>query len=321
MDLYFNASDPATVGELRTELGRYFRAHAQPGSDVAGADLAVSELLTNAVRHAPGPAWVHVDWTDAEPLVEVHDLGPGFELRSGPGRQRADGGGWGLALVADVAGDLRAAAKRAGGSRVSAVMPVRRALERSFDPPRRASGALPAPEEADSEGAFGREAFLRALVVQLADAVERQSGPAGAEAVVAAVGADVGGRMEDEYRRARELVGRLDPDQIADLYVRLKAAVGGDFYVISADERRIVMGNRRCPFGDAVKRAPGLCRMTSSVFGGIAARNSGGASVALEERIAVGDPECRVVVWLGDGERGRRPGAHHYATPADPPSD
>jgi hypothetical protein len=38
--------------------------------------------------------------------------------------------------------------------------------------------------------------------------------------------------------------------------------------------------------------------MTSSVFGGIAARNSGEASVMLEERIAVGDPECRVVVSL-----------------------
>jgi hypothetical protein len=38
--------------------------------------------------------------------------------------------------------------------------------------------------------------------------------------------------------------------------------------------------------------------MTSSVFGGIAANNVGDASVQLEERIAVGDPECRVTVWL-----------------------
>jgi hypothetical protein len=38
--------------------------------------------------------------------------------------------------------------------------------------------------------------------------------------------------------------------------------------------------------------------MTSSVFGGIAARNFGQASVILEERIAVGDLQCRVVVDL-----------------------
>ena len=39
--------------------------------------------------------------------------------------------------------------------------------------------------------------------------------------------------------------------------------------------------------------------MTSSVFGGIAARNSDHeVAVVLEERIAVGDPGCRVVVYL-----------------------
>jgi hypothetical protein len=73
--------------------------------------------------------------------------------------------------------------------------------------------------------------------------------------------------MEDEYRRARGILDTLAPEQIADLYVRLTAAIGGDFYVIEADEEKIVLGNRACPFGEVVRRAPGLCRMTSSVFG------------------------------------------------------
>ena len=73
-----------------------------------------------------------------------------------------------------------------------------------------------------------------------------------------------------------------------------------------------MLGNRTCPLGDVVKRAPGLCRMTSSVFGGIAPRNAGGASVVLEERIAVGDPECRVAVWLVTDKRGRWEMAHDY---------
>ncbi|MGZ6641578.1 MAG: methanogen output domain 1-containing protein [Solirubrobacteraceae bacterium] len=188
---------------------------------------------------------------------------------------------------------------------VSSVLPVRRRVPASHDPPRLYADALRSPEEADPDGTFGRESFLRALVVQLAQAVERQAGPDAAEAAVAQVGADVGGRMEDEYRRARAIVDELEPRQIADLYVRLKAAIGGDFYVIEADEGKIVLGNRACPFGDVVKRAPGLCRMTSSVFGGIAARNTGGAAVVLEERIAVGAPECRGVVWLGGDKRGR----------------
>jgi hypothetical protein len=59
-------------------------------------------------------------------------------------------------------------------------------------------------------------------------------------------------------------------------------------------------------------RSPGLCRMTSSVFGGIAARNAAGTSVLLEERIAVGDPECRVIVRLGDGAHEATPASHDY---------
>jgi predicted ArsR family transcriptional regulator len=118
--------------------------------------------------------------------------------------------------------------------------------------------------------------------------------------------------MEEEYRRARAIAGELTVEQIADLYVRLKAAIDGDFYVVEATPERIVLGNRACPFGEVVKRAPGLCRMTSSVFGGIASRNTGGASVVLEERIAVGDPECRVFVWLTGARRGEWTGAHEY---------
>ncbi len=58
--------------------------------------------------------------------------------------------------------------------------------------------------------------------------------------------------------------------------------------------------------------------MTSSVFGGIAARNSeGGASVLLEERIALGDAGCRVVVELSIPRERADPAAHDYATPRE----
>jgi predicted ArsR family transcriptional regulator len=99
--------------------------------------------------------------------------------------------------------------------------------------------------------------------------------------------------------------------------VRLKQAIDGDFRVVEATAERIVLENTRCPFGSAVRRAPVLCRMTSSVFGGIAARNSeSGASVLLEERIAVGDPGCRVVVHLGPVPAEIEPFAHRYLPPS-----
>jgi transcriptional regulator with GAF, ATPase, and Fis domain len=55
--------------------------------------------------------------------------------------------------------------------------------------------------------------------------------------------------------------------------------------------------NTRCPFGDAVKEAPELCRMTSSVFGGIAARNFGYAKVSLNKRLATNDGICEVCIY------------------------
>lgn len=134
--------------------------------------------------------------------------------------------------------------------------------------------------------------------MQLAQALELTYGPVAAENAVSAVGTIVGSRIEEEYRRARALADRLSPRQMADLFVTLKAAIGGDFHIVHADEERVVLGNSHCPFGEAVRRAPSLCGMTSSVFGGIAQRNAGHGAVTLEQRIAVGDPQCRVVVEL-----------------------
>lgn len=313
MDWYLEGSAPEAVSDLRHEIVDYLRRHAAEGSDVAGAELAVSELLSNVVRHAPGPAWASLDWSGERALLSVHDLGSGFEPHTGlPDDLLQADGGRGLFIASNVAGWLSVAAKRAGGSKVTVELPVTRVAQRSFDPPRQHDGSLPATAEAAADGTFAKESFLRALVVQLALAVEAQHGPDAAEAAIAQVGADVGGRMEEEFRRVEGIEDELSPMQIADLYVRLKAAIDGDFYVIEVDEERIVLGNRACPFGDVVRRAPGLCRMTSSVFGGIAARNTGGASVVLEERIALGDPECRVVVWLRGAHAGEWRSAHDY---------
>lgn len=315
MDWYFDARDSSALTALRKEFREYLVRHANEDSDLNGAEVTFSELITNAVRHAPGPAWIHLDWSDRQPIVEVHDLGPGFELRPRlPDDPFADGGR-GLFIVNHLAEELAVASKAAGGSKVTVKLPVTRPVERNLDPARSLGSSLPTPAEADGGGSFGKEPFLLALVVEMARSIEVQEGPAAAEALVAQVGANIGGRMEEEYRRARDLVDALDPEQMADLYVRLKAAIHGDFYVIEANEKQIVLGNRACPFGDAVKKAPGLCRMTSSVFGGIAARNADGASVMLEERIAVGDPECRVVVRLSGSSAEEEGVGHSYAAP------
>jgi anti-sigma regulatory factor (Ser/Thr protein kinase) len=310
--------DPAAAGHLRREIRRYLERHATEDADVAGAEVVAGELITNGVRHAGGPLWVSLRWPDAHPVLTVADLGPGFQLDTSLPEDPAAVGGRGLHIVSRLAKSLEREARRSGGSIVSATLPVTKPFVASHDPPRRRQGVLPTLDEAEPGVGFGQDAFLRALVVQLAQAVEERTGPDQAEAAVAQVGTDVGGQMEAEFRRARQVVDRLTPEQIGECYVRLKHAIDGDFVVEEATDERIVLVNSRCPFGDVVRRAPALCRMTSSVFGGIAARNSGqGATVVLEERIAVGDPECRVVVWLDADHPGARQWGHRYETPVD----
>lgn len=316
MDWYLETPSAEQVSSVRREFTEYLERHAAHGEDTGGAVLTFAELLNNAVEHGDTPVWVSVDWTAVHPVVRIADLGSGFELEhvgvSDPFAER----GRGLAIAAALAQRLDVHVREAGGSRVEAELAIARPSDTSLDPPRRAFGSLPDLAEADEDG-FSREAFMRALVVQLAQEAERRQGPAVAEGLIAQVGIDVGSQMEREYRVANEITGPLSPELLADCYVRLKHAIDGDFYPLEVTPERIVLGNRRCPFGDAVKRAPALCRMTSSVFGGIAAMNGPGATVLLEERIAVGDHQCRVVVELGAPDAtDQRPG-HRYFPPED----
>jgi anti-sigma regulatory factor (Ser/Thr protein kinase)/predicted ArsR family transcriptional regulator len=311
MDWYIDAGEVDAVPELRRAVRRYLARHAEAGGDVEAAQVVFSEIVTNALRHG-GSSWISLDWSEAEPVLTVRDLGPGFELSDIDAAPSPEGG-VGLRIVSRLTDELRVASRAAGGAEVSARLPPRRSVERSVDPPRHRTGALPASEEADERGAFDKLSFLHTLVVQLAQSVDDVHGPAAAETVIAQVGIDVGGQMEEAYRRAGGLVDRLMTERMADPYVRLKRAIDGDFFVIEASDDRIVLGNRACPFGPVVRYAPALCSMTSSVFGGIAARNRRSAAVQLEERIAVGDPGCRVRVRLGEAPAAARDVVHVYA--------
>jgi anti-sigma regulatory factor (Ser/Thr protein kinase) len=338
MDWFLEAADQ--VGDFRRELGGYLARHAAPGNQgtIEDAELVASEAVGNAIRHTSGPVWVSLSWTSELPLLRVHDIGPGFDtglLRSTHDLHPEAGGdgvprgavpspegsveegesGRGLFIIQALAPKVEVSLRRHAGAVITIQLPVQRRRSTSIDPPRRRGGVLPAVEEA-GPGGFGKESFLRALVVQLSRTVEEQHGPDAAEAAVAQVGSDVGGQMEAEFRLAEEISHRLSPEELGRCYVRLKHAIDGDFRVVEANAERIVLENTRCPFGDTVKQAPALCRMTSSVFGGIAARNSpSGASVLLEERIAVGDPGCRVVVHFGPAPVEVEPFVHHYRSP------
>ncbi len=149
----------------------------------------------------------------------------------------------------------------------------------------------------EADLALDRDLFMRKLLRNLSGTLEDVVGLDAAEGYVSTVGGQIGDWIDDAYRQAlgKKELGRKE---VAEVCVDLKARIGGDFYLISADEDKLVFGNRRCPFGEMVKGRTSLCMMTSNVFGRISADNLGYARVELEETIARGDPGCRVVVHL-----------------------
>ncbi len=155
----------------------------------------------------------------------------------------------------------------------------------------------------EAELELDRNIFLRRLVRELSGTLEDVIGVEAAEGYISTVGSQMGRWMNESYKDA---LGkrRLSSEEVSEVCVDLKKRIGGDFYLISGSEDELVFGNRRCPFGDAVKDRPSLCMMTSNVFGRIAADNLGYARVELEQTIAQGDPGCRVVVRMNKTSEG-----------------
>ncbi|MGR8999500.1 MAG: sigma 54-interacting transcriptional regulator [Gammaproteobacteria bacterium] len=103
--------------------------------------------------------------------------------------------------------------------------------------------------------------------------------------------------FETAYRQKSGQDGPLDHDTYADMIIEIKNKIGGNFSRESCEPGMVRVVNTRCPFGEAVMQAPELCQMTSSVFGGIAARNFGYAKVILDKRIAMGDGMCEARIY------------------------
>lgn len=160
--------------------------------------------------------------------------------------------------------------------------------------------------------ALERDVFLRELLRELSGTLEEVVGVDEASGFVSIVGERIGDQIDRGYREALE-VQRLSREQVAEVLVDLKRRIQGDFFIISEDDEKIVLGNRSCPFGDKVIGRPSLCMMTSNVFGAISSQNLGYAKVVLEETIAEGHPGCRVVVYLESGpESEASPGREYF---------
>jgi predicted ArsR family transcriptional regulator len=142
-----------------------------------------------------------------------------------------------------------------------------------------------------------RDLFLRTLLRHLAGTLQQVVGVEEASGFISVVGQEIGDEINKIYKGALD-VSKLNRDQVAEVLVDLKRRIQGDFYINEQNDDKIVFGNRVCPFADKVIARPALCMMTSNVFGSIAADNLGYSKVVIEQAIARGDRECKVVVYL-----------------------
>jgi len=140
--------------------------------------------------------------------------------------------------------------------------------------------------------------FLQMFVTQSVKLAGQQDSENGTSNHIQFLGLTASSCLEVHARRQLGVPDKINHEQYAALITHLKNNIGGGFSEMPGGPGGVVrVENCRCPFGDHVKEAPELCRTTSSVFGGIAARNFGYAKVVFSKRIATGNGKCEVEIY------------------------
>jgi anti-sigma regulatory factor (Ser/Thr protein kinase) len=104
LDLPSRPEAPAAARKALTSLNGAL--HLISGERLRDAQLLISEIVANAVRHgSPDPeiVGIRVRATEAVMRVEVTDSGQGFDPARTPGHSLDGSGGWGLEIVAALA--------------------------------------------------------------------------------------------------------------------------------------------------------------------------------------------------------------------------
>lgn len=153
--------------------------------------------------------------------------------------------------------------------------------------------------------------FLQTFILELMHACEQQGGDH-CEQLIEQIAKSAGSYFEQTYRDEFDKQGNLDREAYVDLILSLKNRIGGNFSLSSTGPDSITVVNSRCPFGEGVTNFPELCRMTSSVFGGIAARNFGYAKVEIKQSIARKHGGCEVCIHTDRNSAEGKPGLEYF---------
>ena len=154
-------------------------------------------------------------------------------------------------------------------------------------------------------------AFLQTFIIELMHASE-QLGQEQSQQLIENIALTAGRFFEEVYRSGLDKKDdSLNVESYIELILGLKNNIGGNFVLTSSNQDCIAVCNSSCPFGDEVVNFPELCRMTSSVFGGIAARNFGYAKVEIAKSIARENDCCEVYIHLNPETAKNREGIEY----------
>ncbi|HEY3603036.1 MAG TPA: SpoIIE family protein phosphatase [Sporichthyaceae bacterium] len=123
MDWQVDTAERGSVRAMQAEVGVLLRDLGANESAVNDAELILTELIGNVVRHAPGKAQICLSAAAGQVLLTVEDAGTGFDYRpSAPVGVQAESGR-GLFIVAALAQDVQVSAGATGGARVAVRLP------------------------------------------------------------------------------------------------------------------------------------------------------------------------------------------------------
>jgi anti-sigma regulatory factor (Ser/Thr protein kinase) len=117
------AAGRQAVAQARDHVREFLTADLQPVAPATLRDglLVVSELVTNAVVHAPGPCVLHVECQDGMLTIAVHDTSSVLPVPRVPQPATADGG-FGWHLLTSLASRIDVHPDDDGGKTVTAVL-------------------------------------------------------------------------------------------------------------------------------------------------------------------------------------------------------
>ncbi len=123
---FFDATDAQAGQAARRAFREGLRVRMADRDSIDKAEIVFGELVGNAVRYAPGPVEVTVDWSGAAPVLHVLDEGPGFHHVPALPRDVYSESGRGLFLISLLSEDFSVSKRPGGGSHARAVLSLHR---------------------------------------------------------------------------------------------------------------------------------------------------------------------------------------------------